>query len=57
MKLPAVDVRQGLKARNSIDGHQINELMSSDAHTLKLVNLTQLISKIQQQIKDLNRDK
>lgn len=57
LELPAVKLNQGLRAKSSINGYSIEELLTSDAHTPKLVDLTNLMAKIQQQIKELNSNK
>ena len=57
MDLPAVELEQGLQAKNTINGYRIDELLSSDTHTPKIVDLTELVRQIRQYINDLNSAK
>lgn len=53
MELAAIDARKGLVAQHSINGHQIEELLTSVAHFPKLTDLVSLMTHLQHQMKEL----
>lgn len=53
MDLVAIDVRKGLVAQHSINGHQIEELLTSNTHFPKLTDLVSLMSHLQHEIREL----
>lgn len=57
MELSTIDAKAGLVAKHSINGHRIEELLSSAAHSPKLIDLKALISQLQHQLKELNNEK
>ncbi|CRL02513.1 CLUMA_CG015260, isoform A [Clunio marinus] len=52
VKLPSTELREGLHVKRYLNGHHIEELLTSDFHVPKLDNLVTLMS----QISDLNNN-
>lgn len=54
MELSSVELMKGLVAKHSINGHRIEELLTSDAHIPKLSDLVSLVDQVNSQITELN---
>lgn len=53
LQLPAVELRNGLSTKHFINGHRINELLSSDAHIPKVVDLLSLMELVKSKISNI----